>query len=216
MPSHYLSPEICESLAAIPGAKSTRWAPRAVLFSSGEGTTGVYLVRAGVVGLDSVQNGTTLLVHILGPGAILGCEIVFEDAAHAFSATAFAPVQALQIPAEGFLNWCEATPVHWKAIMRYMIGQSSGLARKVEQLCAFDVRDRILHYLDELAEIGGVILPEGRVLCLSQLEVARYVGATRETTSTVLNALAREGLISLGHRRITVRRASAMAAGSGE
>jgi hypothetical protein len=34
--------------------------------------------------------------------------------------------------------------------------------------------------------------------------LASLVGATRETTSTTLNALARQGLISLGHRLVMI------------
>ena len=39
---------------------------------------------------------------------------------------------------------------------------------------------------------------------ISQNELASLVGATRETTSTTLNALARQGLIVLGHRLVVI------------
>ena len=39
---------------------------------------------------------------------------------------------------------------------------------------------------------------------ISQNELASLVGATRETTSTTLNALARQGLIALGHRLVMI------------
>jgi DNA-binding IclR family transcriptional regulator len=41
-------------------------------------------------------------------------------------------------------------------------------------------------------------------LPLSQSELASLIGATRETTSTTLNALARRGLIKLGRRLLVV------------
>jgi CRP/FNR family transcriptional regulator len=219
MTPHCLPPDLHESLAAIPGTNLRIWRSRETLFCCGERITSVYLIRAGLVGLESVQKGKPF-VQIVGPGAVLGCEIVFEDAAHDFAGTALAAVEALQIPAEGFLRWCEATPIHWKAVMRYTMGESAALAHKVEQLCSFAVRDRIVHYLSELAGTSGVILPEGRVLRLSHLQLARYVGATRETASTILNVLAREGRISLGHRCIIIHRGSetltTIAAAAGE
>ena len=39
---------------------------------------------------------------------------------------------------------------------------------------------------------------------LSQGELASLIGATRETTSTTLNALARRGVIRLGRRQLIV------------
>ena len=39
---------------------------------------------------------------------------------------------------------------------------------------------------------------------LSQGELASLIGATRETTSTTLNALARKGVIRLGRRQLIV------------
>ena len=39
---------------------------------------------------------------------------------------------------------------------------------------------------------------------LSQGELASLIGATRETTSTTLNALARRGIIRLGRRQLIV------------
>jgi CRP/FNR family transcriptional regulator len=39
---------------------------------------------------------------------------------------------------------------------------------------------------------------------LSQSELASLIGATRETTSTTLNSLARRGLVRLGRRLLVV------------
>ena len=39
---------------------------------------------------------------------------------------------------------------------------------------------------------------------LSQSELASLIGATRETTSTTLNALARRGLVRLGRRLLVI------------
>jgi CRP-like cAMP-binding protein len=61
-----------------------------------------------------------------------------------------------------------------------------------------------VYYLDELARINPGVDPTGSMIHISQNELASLVGATRETTSTTLNALARQGLIVLGHRLIMI------------
>jgi CRP-like cAMP-binding protein len=66
------------------------------------------------------------------------------------------------------------------------------------------VKERLVYYLEELARLYPAHDPTGSVIHISQNELASLVGATRETTSTTLNALARQGLIALGHRLVMI------------
>jgi CRP/FNR family transcriptional regulator len=60
------------------------------------------------------------------------------------------------------------------------------------------------YYLTELAKLTPATDGSDIVIHISQNELASLVGATRETTSTTLNSLARQGLISLGHRLVMI------------
>jgi len=72
-------------------------------------------------------------------------------------------------------------------------------------LCLQDVEYRILYYLAELAgTVGSRLNNQESSIPLSQGELASLIGATRETTSTTLNALARRSLIRLGRRQLIV------------
>jgi CRP/FNR family transcriptional regulator len=53
---------------------------------------------------------------------------------------------------------------------------------------------------------------DGCTIQLSQSEIANLIGATRETTSTTLNAMARRGIISLGRRIVNIPSLEALAA----
>ena len=66
------------------------------------------------------------------------------------------------------------------------------------------MKQRIVYYLNELARINPGADPSGSVIHISQNELASLVGATRETTSTTLNSLARQGIIVLGHRLVMI------------
>jgi CRP/FNR family transcriptional regulator len=88
--------------------------------------------------------------------------------------------------------------------MQHFLIRKDELERKVEHLCLSDVKQRIVYYLQELARLNPVNEPAGNVIHISQNELASLVGATRETTSTTLNALARQGLIVLGHRLVMI------------
>jgi CRP-like cAMP-binding protein len=79
------------------------------------------------------------------------------------------------------------------------------LEKKIELLCLHDVEYRILYYMAELARTFGAKANGSEYsIPLSQGELASLIGATRETTSTTLNLLARRGLIKLGRRQLIV------------
>ncbi|MBV9770706.1 MAG: Crp/Fnr family transcriptional regulator [Bryobacterales bacterium] len=79
------------------------------------------------------------------------------------------------------------------------------LEKKIELLCLRDVEYRILYYVADLARMFGVRANGAEYsIPLSQGELASLVGATRETTSTTLNHLARKGVIRLGRRQLIV------------
>ena len=127
-------------------------------------------------------------------------EGVFTSTAKALESGA-----ALEIPTDVFQRFCERRPDMWRLVVQHTIDRLAALERKVEHLCHSDVRSRLIFYLDELARLGQTADANGASLIhISQNEMASLVGATRETTSTTLNALAREGLISLGHRLVMI------------
>jgi CRP-like cAMP-binding protein len=66
------------------------------------------------------------------------------------------------------------------------------------------VRERIVDQLEELATAMRAARDQEVTVPLSQSELAGLVGATRETTSSTLNILQREGFVALGHRIVTV------------
>ena len=79
------------------------------------------------------------------------------------------------------------------------------MEKKIELLCLHDVEYRILYYMAELARTFGAKANGSEYsIPLSQGELASLIGATRETTSTTLNTLARRGVIKLGRRQLIV------------
>ena len=87
--------------------------------------------------------------------------------------------------------------------MQHFLFKKDEMERKIEHLCQSDVRHRLIYYLVELARLRPADTG-GHVIHISQNELASLVGATRETTSTTLNGLSRQGLIVLGHRLVMI------------
>jgi CRP-like cAMP-binding protein len=77
------------------------------------------------------------------------------------------------------------------------------LHRRLELLTAETVERRVLLTVADLADRSNIVSP-GNPMPLAQNEVAELAGATRETTSTLLNRMRRRGMVVLGRRRIVV------------
>ena len=77
------------------------------------------------------------------------------------------------------------------------------LHRRLELLTAEAVERRILLTVADLADRAHQVAP-GKPMPLAQNEIAELAGATRETTSTLLNRLKRQGFVDLGRRHVHV------------
>jgi CRP-like cAMP-binding protein len=181
-----------------------------VLYSPGSAPDSVYYLESGLVkivkgGDGGEDDGKEVLLHLVHPAEIFGEESVLNDSARTASAEVVSEASIAIIPKDAFLSFCAREPEAWRMVAEQALRRTRHLEQKIELLAVRDVEYRILHYLAELAEVLGVPQPDGsRSMSFSQGEIACLVGATRETTSTTLNSLARRGLVTLGRRRLVV------------
>jgi CRP/FNR family cyclic AMP-dependent transcriptional regulator len=181
---------------------SRRAAP---VFTSGTVASHVYFLDSGLVKIEKItDSGKDILLGVVAPGELFGEQALLGEGAFSVTARVLESGIAYSIPTDTFQRFCERRPEVWRLLMQHFLGKKGELERKIEHLCLSDVRQRIVYYLDELARINPGVDPSGSVIHISQNELASLVGATRETTSTTLNTLARQGLIVLGHRLVMI------------
>jgi CRP/FNR family transcriptional regulator len=181
---------------------SRRAAP---VFTSGTVANHVYFLDSGLVKIEKItDSGKDILLGVVAPGELFGEQALLGEGAFSVSARVLESGIAYSIPTDTFQRFCERRPEVWRLLMQHFLGKKDELERKIEHLCLSDVRQRIVYYLDELARLNPGVDPSGSVIHISQNELASLVGATRETTSTTLNTLARQGLIVLGHRLVMI------------
>lgn len=201
-----LASALYEDLLHREGVSRLVLARRAVaIFSSGTPANNVYFLDSGLVKVEKLtESGKEILLGIVAPGEIFGEQALIGEGAFSVSAKVLEAGVAYSIPTDMFQRFCERRPEVWRLLMQHFLLKKDELERKIEHLCMSDVKQRIVYYLDELARLNPGSDPGGTVIHISQNELASLVGATRETTSTTLNALARQGLIVLGHRLVMI------------
>ncbi len=187
----------------------TRFSPNrrfASLYSQGSPADSIYFLESGLVktykrGAESKE----VTLEVILPGELFGLQSLGAEKHRRVSAEILHEGSIHVIPRDVFLEFCRARPDIWRLLADALLLANRELEKKIELLCLQDVEYRILHFLVQLAETIGVG-GDGRerTIPLSQGELASLVGATRETTSTMLNTLARRGLLRLGRRQLVV------------
>ncbi len=184
----------------------TRFSPNrrfATVFTEGDAADTLFYLESGLVKFfKRGAEGKEIIIQIFAPGNLFGEQALSPEGTRSVSAEILQEGILHVIPAATFTTFCNERPTLWRSFAEMMIQRKRDLEKKIELLCLHDVEYRILYYLAELATVFGVKTGEDVAVTLSQGELASLIGATRETTSTTLNTLARKGLIRLGRRQL--------------
>ncbi len=176
------------------------------VFREGDPADVLYFLSTGLVKLfHRSADGKEVIFHVAAGGELFGEEAIEEGALRCCSSEVLQDATYYPIPRAAFLSFAESRPGFWQAFAATLAARERQLLRKVEMLCLREVESRILLYLRELAgRLRGAGQENDFEIPLSQSELANLIGATRETTSTTLNALARKGKLRLGRRMVIV------------
>lgn len=178
-----------------------------VIYAAGSPADRIFFVESGLVKLcKRGDDGKEIVLHIVGPGELFGEQSVLFNTTQDLSAEVMESGTLYSIPRDLFLSFCQTQREMWSHFSQFVLQQSRRLERRVELLCLKDVEQRILLTMLDLAQSIGTAAgnPGEYAIPLSQSELASYIGATRETTSTTLNMLERRGLIQLGRRLLII------------
>lgn len=187
----------------------TKFSPNrrfATIFSEGSPADTLFYVESGLVKLfKRGEESKEIIIDIISSGQVFGEQSLGSDGVRNIAAEVLHEGVIHVIPRDAFIRYCDERPHLWRQVAELLIVHKKKLEKKIELLCLQDVEYRILFNLAELAScIGSRLNNQEYSVPLSQGELASLIGATRETTSTTLNALARRGLIRLGRRQLVV------------
>ncbi|HET9723537.1 MAG TPA: Crp/Fnr family transcriptional regulator [Actinomycetota bacterium] len=192
-----------EVLAA--GVAPRRYRHGEVILGQGRAVTCLRLVLSGSVRLSAVApSGREVVVALLGPGDVFGELALLGGGPSPVEARAVgdqARIVALHV---GTLREIvRRAPSCSEELLRLVAARLHRTTSALEEALAHDVRERVSLRLRELARSHGTVAPQGVALPprLTQDEIARMVGATRESVNRTLSILSARGLVRLEDRR---------------
>ena len=187
-----------------------RFAKAQPILRAGAAGEDVVLVLSGRVKLVAYgADRREVVLALRGPGELLGDMAALGGQRRTATAIAVDDVEAGFLHGDEFREFLHDHPDSALVLIRMLIRRLSDATRDVVDLATRDSVGRIAkRLLDLAAEHGapstGAAGGTRIELSLSQDELARWTGATRETVSRALRLMRQLGWVATDHRTITV------------
>lgn len=158
----------------------------------------VYIVVTGTVKVHVVQeDGSDVIIDILGPGEVLGKMSAIDETPHSASVMALAETACLWIEARAFRGLLESMPDLERNLLRVLARRVRTLSVHVQTLSTKDIQGRIACQLLSFVREYGVTRDDGILIPirLTQTDLADLVGSSRARVNHVLGSFKdRDGL----------------------
>ncbi len=171
-----------------------------------------HLVASGAVRISSVtREGREVVVGVLGAGDLFG-ESALLGRPSPVQARAVGTTDLVVLPLAHVRDVLRHHPSTAEELLRLIASRLHRTSRALEESLSGDLPARLSSRLRDLADAHGVPDRDGiRIrVPLTQEELARMVGATREAVNRTLAGLAARGLVASRDRTVVIRDSAAL------
>ena len=186
-------------------------APGEWLFRRGDAPCGIYAVARGslnISGTASLQEQTrTALLTLVEPPMWLGEIALFDGEPRTHDACANTACALLHIPIPPLREWLDANPHCWRHMALLLTHKLRASLIALEEQTVLPAPQRVMCRLVQMAmghEQWADRMRTHRELAVSQEQIARMLGLSRQTTNQILQELQQAGLLQVSGRTLTV------------
>ena len=186
-----------------------------VVVRQGDPIESLFLVTSGVVRLSAVtREGREVVVGLLGVGDLFGESALLGEPSPV-EARAIGSADVVALPLQHVREILLRHPATSGQLLRLVASRLHRTSQALQEAMVGTVTTRVSSRLCDLAEMTGVPAPDGiRIgLPLTQDEIARMVGATREAVNRSLGGLVSRGLVKTEGRTIVIPDPEALQSG---
>jgi CRP/FNR family transcriptional regulator, cyclic AMP receptor protein len=177
----------------------------AIVFSQADPGDALYGVVTGRIRISaSSPTGREIFLNIMEPGDTFGEIALLDGRRRTATASAIAPSELIIITRDHFLKLLKQEPElvsHVVQLLCERIRWTSGLA---EESALLGVPERLARRLLSLGKLHGHETPKGVELSISQEEVARFLGLSRQAVNQYLQNWKAQGWLTLGRGKIVI------------
>lgn len=183
-----------------------------VIFAQGERGDALFGVVAGRVRISaSGAGGQEVFLNIMEPGDTFGEIAVMDGLPRTAGATALDPATLIVIKRTDFLQLLEREPRLAIHLLKLLCERLRWTSELVEESAFLTGPARLAKRLLILASLHGRATGIGRLeLRISQAELARFLGISRQIVNQHLSEWRRHEWVELGRSQIVIRNAEAL------
>ncbi len=205
-----LSDTALEGLATL--AAKRAYYKGSVIFSLGDEGDALFGVASGRVRISaSASGGREVFLNIMEPGDTFGEIAVMDGLPRTANALALDTATLIVIQRADFLSFLQREPLLAIHLLKLMCERLRWTSELVEESAFMDGPARLAKRLLILATLHGRAARVGHLeLRISQAELARFLGISRQIVNQHLSDWRRLGWIELGRTQIVIRHADAL------
>jgi CRP-like cAMP-binding protein len=178
-----------------------------ILFIEGQPARTYFIVGEGQVKVfQSSADGLEVILHMLGPGELVGAFPTLGEGAYPASAQAFTDLVAYSISSEAFDAVLDDYPLIAVNLLRFATRVLHASHEKLREMATERVEQRIARTLARLANQIGRPTGKGILIDapLTRQDLAEMTGTTVFTVSRTLKSWEREGILEVGREKVTI------------
>lgn len=178
------------------------------IYLAGDPSQYVYVVKTGAVKvIGTAPEGNEVILAVLTPGDIFGELALTADAPHSHRAEAAGDTLLCEVPRDLLLEMIQNVPAFSFHVTKLIGLRLRTLSTRIEELLGKSAPARLAHTLLMLSEQHGLHDEEGVLipLRLSQGDLGKLVGLTRETVNGILQVWRHQGVVEVDRRSIRLR-----------
>jgi CRP/FNR family transcriptional regulator, cyclic AMP receptor protein len=177
----------------------------ALVFSQGDPGDALYGVVTGRIRISaSTREGKEMFLNIMEPGDTFGEIALLDGNPRTATASATATCELMIIPRAHFLTLLQREPalaIHLLQLLCQRIRWTSGWA---EDSALLPVPPRLARRLLSLARLHGHDSGKGVQLMISQEEMGRFLGLSRQAVNQYLQEWRTKGWVDVGRGKVTI------------
>src|SRR5215213_5875362 len=188
-------------------ARSFRKARGEFIYLPGDEADSVYFLRKGRIKLSVLSDsGKEIAIDIIQPGELFGEFALIDESVRSNMTQALDDAAILVFDKHDFVNLLKNQSTLALNYIRMVGDRRRRMEKKLSDITSKEVPARVCELLHELSANTS---PAGEVhqnlIPLTHQDVASLIGASRQTTTSVLNDLMRCGFIELGRGWVRIK-----------
>ncbi|MBI2828757.1 MAG: Crp/Fnr family transcriptional regulator [Acidobacteria bacterium] len=178
------------------------------IYLPGDPSDQIFLLKSGVIKISArTLDDRQVILAFLHPGDIFGELAVVDDAPRDHMAEAYDDCVICAMSRDTIMRMIRETPEVGFQITKLIGLRIRTLKSRVEELLCKSAHARVAHALLELADRHGVPDTDGVLISLrlSQGDLGRLVGLSRETVNAILQEWREQNLLEMDRRSVRLR-----------